>query len=111
MADNSNVSQGKKETKKHFKLTALDDVAFEKLVTRAIKFGQSEEWVVEQVHKAFAKKGQKVVKAEPVKEKPKSTFVPNSVDAQCKFGVNCRYNKDGNCAFKKHDIPSQVPKK
>ena len=111
MAENSGVLQGKKENKKPFKLIALDDVAFEKLVTRAIKFGQSEEWVVEQVRKAFTKKGQKGVKADPVKEKPKSTFVPNSVDAECKFGVNCRFANDGKCAFKKHNLPGQELKK
>lgn len=101
MAENSEVSQGKKDNKKPFKLTALDDVAFDKLVTRAIKYGQSEEWIVNQVHNAFLK-AQKTVKADSVKEKPKSSFVPKSIDKECKFGKKCRLGE--GCAFKKHNL-------
>jgi hypothetical protein len=99
MADNSGVSKGKTE-KKSFKPKPLDSFFFEKLVSRAIHEGKSEEWVVLQVKAAFAMKG---VKVNPEKDKPKSTFVPNSIDKPCKFGKNCKHLAAGTCAFKKHE--------
>ncbi len=99
MADNSGVSKGKTE-KKPFKSKPLDSFFFEKLVSRAIEDKRSEEWVILQIRAAFTMKG---VKVNPEKEKPKSTFVANSIDDKCKFGKKCKYLTAGTCAFKKHE--------
>jgi hypothetical protein len=95
----SDVTKIKTE-KKTFNPKPLDSTFFEKLVLRAIHEGKSEDWIILQVKAGFAMKGMKV---EPAKEKPKSTFVPNSIDKACKFGKNCKHFIAGTCAFKKHE--------